>query len=502
MSIRGPCLWVPSLSSPVSSPISAVTSHFSAVARHGNGERVSPRTTSPSLTPHSFGDRTLLDSHSIPVVMNSAGLKAENASVSSMVPSNMTGLRPGVERENLPRVRLEIPPNTNYSTSRESGLVSPLDMDGDDHDDSADDKGDDDDRSPTSAERKKMKRFRLTHNQTRFLMSEFTRQAHPDAAHRQRLSREIPGLTPRQVQVWFQNRRAKLKRLTTNDRERMLKSRALPDDFDTTKVLRTPFESKSHSQPSIVSPLEYGASNSDFTSRTLRTDCYQRPNEEDYLGRGDGLSPPGLVFGRPSASVSLTDLNRTLRSDYSITRSSSVSDGSPHPSSYQAYSMPNRYILPYVRPGIDYTVPRSQPGMMPGYEQSQSFDGSVSPTDTRGVQITYDMRNIGSQPQSYPSLSVSAPKDYDMAMGSQLPPGSRPIPILHPLSTPTAQPFPYGSTSGLQYANNTSTLSLPSSFVPSEQSPAHNQMQAPQTIESLRTKFATPSFQYANYVQQ
>lgn len=51
----------------------------------------------------------------------------------------------------------------------------------------------------------------LTHNQTRFLMSEFTRQAHPDAAHRERLSREIPGLTPRQVQVWFQNRYAPAK---------------------------------------------------------------------------------------------------------------------------------------------------------------------------------------------------------------------------------------------------------------------------------------------------
>ena len=47
---------------------------------------------------------------------------------------------------------------------------------------------------------------RLTHNQTRFLMSEFARQAHPDAAHRERLAREIPGLSPRQVQVWFQNR--------------------------------------------------------------------------------------------------------------------------------------------------------------------------------------------------------------------------------------------------------------------------------------------------------
>ena len=89
-------------------------------------------------------------------------------------------------------------------------------------------------------------------------MSEFTRQSHPDAAHRERLSREIPGLSPRQVQVWFQNRyvvnllplavcrlivsrRAKLKRLTSDDRERMLKSRALPDDFDMTQALHSPY---------------------------------------------------------------------------------------------------------------------------------------------------------------------------------------------------------------------------------------------------------------------
>ena len=56
------------------------------------------------------------------------------------------------------------------------------------------------------AEKRKMKRFRLTHQQTRYLMSEFARQAHPDAAHREKLSRAIPGLSSRQVQVWFQNR--------------------------------------------------------------------------------------------------------------------------------------------------------------------------------------------------------------------------------------------------------------------------------------------------------
>ncbi|EWC44194.1 hypothetical protein DRE_06939 [Drechslerella stenobrocha 248] len=88
-------------------------------------------------------------------------------------------------------------------------------------------------------DKRKMKRFRLTHNQTRYLMSEFARQAHPDAAHRERLSREIPGLSPRQVQVWFQNRRAKLKRMSSDDRDRMMRSRALPEEFPLLQTLHS-----------------------------------------------------------------------------------------------------------------------------------------------------------------------------------------------------------------------------------------------------------------------
>ncbi|KAL8939147.1 MAG: hypothetical protein Q9216_003521 [Gyalolechia sp. 2 TL-2023] len=105
------------------------------------------------------------------------------------------------------------------------------------------------------AEKRKMKRFRLTHNQTRFLMSEYARQAHPDAAQRERLSREIPGLSPRQVQVWFQNRRAKLKRLTADDQESMLKSRALPLGFDTTQALH--YMHDTPSQVDVTGPSSF-----------------------------------------------------------------------------------------------------------------------------------------------------------------------------------------------------------------------------------------------------
>ncbi|CAK7274204.1 hypothetical protein SEPCBS119000_006053 [Sporothrix epigloea] len=88
---------------------------------------------------------------------------------------------------------------------------------------------------------KKMKRFRLTHKQTRFLVSEFTKQPHPDAALRERFSREIPGLSARQVQVWFQNRRAKVKRMAADDHERMIKMRAVPVNFDNIQALHSPY---------------------------------------------------------------------------------------------------------------------------------------------------------------------------------------------------------------------------------------------------------------------
>lgn len=200
----------------------------------------------------------------------------------------------------------------------------------------------------------------------------------------------------------------------------MLKSRALPDDFDTTKVLRTPFENKSTTGTPVISPQEYGAPNLDFSGlRALRTDYLERPNEDDYLispastagtyfspttqGRSDGMPQASWAFGRPTASASMTDLQRTTRNDYPVNRSSSLSDASTHPPPFHpSFQMHNRFAattaqaaqpgMSYARTPMDYGVPQRPSGMVTAYDQHHSCEDSVSPTDSQG---TYDMKTMG-----------------------------------------------------------------------------------------------------------
>ncbi|KAL7797669.1 hypothetical protein V8C37DRAFT_285165 [Trichoderma ceciliae] len=153
------------------------------------------------------------------------------------------------------------------------------------------------------AARRKMKRFRLTHQQTRFLTSEFAKQPHPDAAHRERLSREIPGLSPRQVQVWFQNRRAKIKRLNADDRDRMIKMRAVPDDFDNVQALHSPYGAVHGMPMPLAPPVEFAHAPypSNPIMRPLMVDV-RRQDGPDHLSP-TGLTPSfgSIGFHPPSA---------------------------------------------------------------------------------------------------------------------------------------------------------------------------------------------------------
>ncbi|GAB7363073.1 hypothetical protein MBLNU230_g3365t1 [Neophaeotheca triangularis] len=186
------------------------------------------------------------------------------------------------------------------------------------------------------AQKRKMKRFRLTHNQTRFLMSEFAKQAHPDAAHRERLSREIPGLSPRQVQVWFQNRRAKLKRLTTDDRERMMRSRALPADFDMTQALHGSFGGAPTSAAPVPSSGGYGQLPENSGSvRPLTLDTLRRVPDYEQVGRPSqyhaspaGITPAIGAFGFTPPQSATSTMSSAMSS--TLSPASAAGGGPPY----------------------------------------------------------------------------------------------------------------------------------------------------------------------------
>ncbi|PYH97457.1 homeobox transcription factor [Aspergillus ellipticus CBS 707.79] len=571
MSLSGPCVWLSSLSPPSSSHLPAITNHWSTAS--WNSEQVSsrPRALPPRL-PGSW-EKESEPAKPSSIDMQPAALKAENA-FAPVAPARTSS---PVQRHGGPmsfpnpesrvtelgddttsRMKLEKLDHSEPHFPRPTGTASPQTMkertpdlkereaveqrerDRDNcdaamasSDDGAESSvgGDKKHTSDSKSEKKKMKRFRLTHNQTRFLMSEFTRQAHPDAAHRERLSKEIPGLTPRQVQVWFQNRRAKLKRLTSNDRERILKSRALPDDFDTTQVLRTPFDHKTPSE----APM-------------LLTDGLPRLNDDDYVisplssasTTGNGFSsaaadrhfenyPQAGGIQARGGPTPLSDLHRTNRSAFPFPRSSSFSETSYN----SGLHFPGRFSRPgveslghpsmaYARRPVDYGLSRPANGLVVGYDQQRALEGSVSPTGPPDQPVQYNVDSHHQQIHSYhPSLAMPTPKGYGgMEINSHMQQHhGRQIPALQsvPVSeAPDYRPYsydhhPYSMNHAMPYSQaNASSMSLPASL-PSDSNnvsqgsvvtSAEDRMNhpAPQLIDPLRAKFGNQTFEYANYL--
>ncbi|KAL2803230.1 hypothetical protein BJX63DRAFT_78602 [Aspergillus granulosus] len=549
MSVSGPCAWVSTVPPAAPAHPPAITSSWTSVS--WNSEQGSSK-PGVDLTVLSAVRESESEPEKAPSMeMQSTAIKAENAfpvepatKSSNMLKfseedthlNSFDGQSPE-QGDGLSRLKLErldadnqdankSPSNEEISLNVKSDLSDDIQEDEKDHSEINAGSSDDgagssvaEDKKASQLEKKKMKRFRLTHNQTRFLMSEFTRQAHPDAAHRERLSREIPGLTPRQVQVWFQNRRAKLKRLTSNDRERMLKSRALPDDFDTTQVLRTPFGSKVTSE-----------------APGLLTEGLPRLNDDDYVisplssasTSGPGFSSADRGFEsyqNRGAAATVPDL-RSHRSTFPFPRSSSFSE----PSFNTSLHYPGRFArpgaetmghpgIPYPRRPIDYAMSRPANGMMVGYNHHRPLEGSVSPTGQPEQQMPpYGMDNA-SQMHSYQSpLSMAGPKPYGgLEMNSHMQGPGRSLSTLQNLpvsEAPDYRPYsyeshPYGMNTGMPFNQaNASSLSLPASFpsdtahvsqAPVGSSPDDRLNHAPQVMDPLRPKYSQ-GYDYANYL--
>lgn len=163
------------------------------------------------------------------------------------------------------------------------------------------------------------------------------------------------------------SRRAKLKRLTSNDRERVLKSRALPDDFDTAQVLQSPFDGRPTPEaPFAASSGHNVASNSDPNSlRMVLTDGQQRPSGDEYL-----ISPLSSVStnGGPFSATSGKDPRSHSQSGKDNTMAGSGSKPQRN----------GRTLLPFIRPNSFPEACTQPPSFTQGPHPGHGFPQAVA----------------------------------------------------------------------------------------------------------------------------
>jgi hypothetical protein len=344
-------------------------------------------------------------------------------------------------------------------------------------------------------EKRKMKRFRLTHNQTRFLMSEFARQAHPDAAHRERLAREIPGLSPRQVQVWFQNRRAKLKRMSSDDRERMMKSRALPDEFPILQTLHS-YNGRMMETP-MASPTDYSPTSANAYNRPPALGLRRRFGDEDTMSPGAG-GYSGLSFTPPGSASDIMSPQSTM--GYIPSPLSATSRNNPFsrtggaPEAYRAHPHVPRL---HLHDGTPRTLsePMSTPLKSSSSYGGNSLDSSdwqlSSSQSVHGMQFVEPPRSVPPSGDHSSEYVTGNSNHYSSAYPS---PASA-----HPRSINTSFPPPLGLSSSYKHDNSplTPQTGTMSGFQSAPLAPPNDyhipQMSAPADTTSFGTSYLTRS---------
>lgn len=102
-------------------------------------------------------------------------------------------------------------------------------------------------------------------------------------------------------------RRAKIKRLTADDRERMMKMRAVPDDFDNVQALHSPYGAVHGIGTPMQSPVDFASNYSDHIMRPLMVDTMRRHEHDDHLSP-TGLTPAFGHIGFASGSMNQPDV--------------------------------------------------------------------------------------------------------------------------------------------------------------------------------------------------
>lgn len=210
----------------------------------------------------------------------------------------------------------------------------------------------------------------------------------------------------------------------------MLKSRALPDDFDTAQVLRSPFESKSSPENALPSPRNFISPNSNSSSlKMLLTDGLQRPNDDEYvvspLSSASYISPAtpdrnsesfpqhGALASRAPLSAPIPHMHRNGQDPFPYSRSNSCSDACAQPSPFghglhqhDRFSRTNSESLghpgmPNIRRAMDYGINRPPSAVVGGYDgTNQHLDSPVSPTGPGNAPVPYNMHSSSMNFQS------------------------------------------------------------------------------------------------------
>jgi hypothetical protein len=202
----------------------------------------------------------------------------------------------------------------------------------------------------------------------------------------------------------------------------MLKSRALPDDFDMTRVLHHPFSTRSATEMSFRSPRSYPAPyGTGEMLKPLAVNGIKRDGEDEYVPSpasttSYGNYTPSPTSCPPSENLSSTATNQTAiptskptlhsvnHSNVStLARSHSLSGRHPH--SWQsisgihsqdpggrtrAESLGARHQTSMSYPGSTFhsALPRSSDGMVFNYENLPLLQDPIPPAESENSRTT------------------------------------------------------------------------------------------------------------------
>jgi hypothetical protein len=198
--------------------------------------------------------------------------------------------------------------------------------------------------------------------------------------------------------------RAKLKRLTNDDRERVLRSRQLPADFDTTQALHSPFGAQAPSMSGSMSMTgtypSYGDNNG---VRSLTLDTLRRVPDYDHYGQQQHyVSPTGV-----SPALGAFTFTPPQSSAEHMSPTSGGSSMSPYVLQQSSAYDPTRRPVTSLPPSHTSYPSQSQLQRVSLQDRLSRTMGETTGSPLRTSVSYANLNSTSAQPRSIPSRAAS-----------------------------------------------------------------------------------------------